>query len=68
MHKVKGTTLKESALQQAVSYEEFVKELTCLYQDENYDGHKQVFLFAGEYPEHYARYCEEEGLTEDEQR
>lgn len=50
-----------------MSYEEFVMELTRLYQDENYDGHKQVVLFAGEYPEHYARYCEEEGLIEDEE-
>jgi hypothetical protein len=65
---VTGTTYNGHRLQQEVSYEEFVKELTRLYQDENYDGHKQVVLFAGEYPEHYARYCEEEELTEDEQR
>jgi predicted nucleotidyltransferase len=64
---VTGTTYNGRRLQQEVSYEEFVMELTRLYQDENYDGHKQVVLFAGEYPEHYARYCEEEGLIEDEE-
>jgi hypothetical protein len=50
-----------------MNYEQFVKELNRLYLDEDYDGDKKAVLFVGEHPEHYRRWCEEEGLTEDEE-
>jgi hypothetical protein len=40
-------------------YEEFAKEVTRLYLEED-DGEKQVVLLAAEHPEHYQRWCEEE--------
>lgn len=46
-----------------LTYREFAQEVTRLYLVED-DGEKQVVLLAAGHPEHYKRWCEEEGLMD----
>jgi hypothetical protein len=48
-----------------LTYEEFVAELTRLYNDETIDGERAVVLLATEHPTHAVRYCHEEGLLDE---
>jgi hypothetical protein len=50
-----------------MTYDEFVEELTRLYNDETIDGEGAVVLLAAEHPTLYERYCREEGLMDEEE-
>jgi hypothetical protein len=50
-----------------VTYEEFYDEVVRLYNDDEIDGELAVVRLAEEHPEHYERYCREEGLLDEEE-